>query len=109
MIEDQNVLKLDAMETARRIGYVSQYQEPGRLTAFDAILMGRRPHIRWRVSDQDLRIVDGAIKSLHLQASHHAVHRPHERRGAAKSGHRDGRWCRSPGCCSWTNPPAAWT
>ena len=67
MIEEQNVLKLDAMETARKIGYVSQHQEPGRLTAFDAILMGRRPHIRWRVSEQDLRVVDGAIKSLHLQ------------------------------------------
>jgi iron complex transport system ATP-binding protein len=67
MIEDRNVLQLDAMAVARRIGYVAQQQAPGRLTAFDAILMGRRPHIRWRVTEKDLCIVDGAIKSLNLQ------------------------------------------
>ena len=29
--------------------------------------MGRRPHIRFRVRQNDLRIVDGAIKSLRLE------------------------------------------
>jgi iron complex transport system ATP-binding protein len=66
MVEDENVLKLDAMAVARRIGYVAQRQTAGKLTAFDAILMGRRPHIRFRVSEKDLQIVDGAIKSLCL-------------------------------------------
>lgn len=67
MVEDENVLKLDAMSVARRIGYVAQRQTAGKLTAFDAILMGRRPHIRFRVSEKDLQIVDGAIKSLYLE------------------------------------------
>lgn len=67
MVEDENVLKLSAMAVARRIGYVSQYQTAGKLTAFDAILMGRRPHIRLQVRRRDLEIVDGAIKSLHLE------------------------------------------
>ena len=67
MVEKQNVLKMDVMAIARRIGYVSQHQTAGRVTAFDAILMGRRPHIHYRVSNKDLRIVDGAIKSLHLE------------------------------------------
>mgnify|MGYP001823241309 CR=1 FL=1 len=67
MVEDRNVLKLNAMAIARRIGYVAQQQTTGRITAFDAILMGRRPHIRYRVSDRDLRIVDGALKSLDLE------------------------------------------
>jgi iron complex transport system ATP-binding protein len=30
--------------------------------------MGRSPHVRWRVSKEDLRIVDGAIKRLGLQS-----------------------------------------
>ncbi len=67
MVDNRNVLKLNAMAIARRIGYVAQHQTAGRITAFDAILMGRRPHIRYRVSDPDLRIVDGAIKSLNLE------------------------------------------
>jgi iron complex transport system ATP-binding protein len=67
LVENRDVLKMDAMAIARRIGYVAQHQTAGRLTAFDAILMGRRPHIHCRVSDKDLRVVDGAIKSLHLE------------------------------------------
>jgi iron complex transport system ATP-binding protein len=67
MVEDRNVLELDAMAVARRIGYVAQHQSAGKITAFDAILMGRRPHIRFRVSENDLKIVDGAIKSLRLE------------------------------------------
>jgi len=67
LVENENVLKLDAMAVARRIGYVAQSQTSGKLTAFDAILMGRRPHIRFRISKKDLQIVDGAIKSLYLE------------------------------------------
>jgi iron complex transport system ATP-binding protein len=66
-VDGREVAGLTPQQIARRIGYVSQQQSAGRLTAFDAILMGRRPHIQWRVSDEDLRIVDGAIKSLDLE------------------------------------------
>jgi len=67
LVENRDVMKLDVSEIARLIGYVAQRQDAGRLTAFDAILMGRRPHIRWKVSDKDLRIVDAAMKRLNLQ------------------------------------------
>jgi iron complex transport system ATP-binding protein len=67
MVQTQDVLSLDSMEIARRIGYVAQRTEASRLTAFDAILTGRRPHIRWKVSDKDLAIVDAAVKRLGLK------------------------------------------
>ena len=67
MVEDENVLELNCMAVARRIGYVAQYQSARRLTVFDAILLGRRPHIRFKVSSQDLRKVDGAIKRLRME------------------------------------------
>jgi len=67
LVDACNVLRLRPMQIARRIGYVAQRTETSRLTAFDAILMGRRPHIRWRASKADLRIVDGAVKLLHLE------------------------------------------
>lgn len=67
MVEGEDVLKLDSMAVARRIGYVAQRQTASRITVFDAILMGRRPHIRFRVNKKDLQIVDGAIKSLYLE------------------------------------------
>lgn len=66
-VDGRKMSELTPQQIARRVGYVAQQQTPGRMTAFDAILMGRRPHIQWRVSDEDLRIVDGAIKRLALQ------------------------------------------
>jgi iron complex transport system ATP-binding protein len=66
LVEGEDVLSLDRMEVARKIGYVPQRCETGRLTAFDAILLGRRPHIRWNISESDLLIVDAAIKRLDL-------------------------------------------
>lgn len=67
MVENEDVLKMNAMAVARRIGYVAQHQSTGKLTVFDAILLGRRPHIRFRVSERDLSIVDGAIKRLGME------------------------------------------
>jgi len=66
LIDEESVLSLAPSEIARRIGYVAQRTEAGRLIAFDAILMGRQPHIRWNVSDKDLAMVDAAIKLLGL-------------------------------------------
>jgi len=37
------------------------------MTAFDAILLGRRPHIQWNVSESDLQIVEAAIRMLRLE------------------------------------------
>jgi iron complex transport system ATP-binding protein len=36
------------------------------MTAFDAVLMGRRPHVRWGVSKRDLEVVDAALRRLEL-------------------------------------------
>lgn len=66
MVEDRNVLKMQPNEIALNIGYVAQKCEAARLTVFDAVLMGRKPHIRWRVSEKDLKMVDSALKRLHL-------------------------------------------
>ncbi|MBI9075106.1 MAG: ABC transporter ATP-binding protein [Desulfatibacillum sp.] len=67
MVEGRDVLKMEPSAIARRIGYVAQYQAKTRMTAFDAILMGRKPHIRFRTSEKDLHMVDGAIKILGLE------------------------------------------
>lgn len=67
MVEDRNVLTMKASEIALGIGYVAQHGEASRFTVFDAVLMGRKPHIRWKVSEHDLCVVDSAIKHLHLQ------------------------------------------
>jgi iron complex transport system ATP-binding protein len=66
LVSSESVFSLGSTEIAHRIGYVAQRAETSRLIAFDAILMGRHPHINWKVSDEDLAVVDAAIKLLDL-------------------------------------------
>jgi iron complex transport system ATP-binding protein len=66
-VDQTDVLTLSPIEVARKVGYVAQRNEPSRVTAFDAVLMGRRPHVRWGVSRHDLTMVDAALKQLGLK------------------------------------------
>ncbi|MBA2880989.1 iron complex transport system ATP-binding protein [Desulfosalsimonas propionicica] len=67
-INGENILNMGTMEIARRMGYVAQRAEAARTTVFDAILLGRRPHITWRASEHDLRLTHAAIDRLGLNS-----------------------------------------
>jgi iron complex transport system ATP-binding protein len=58
---------LDTLEIARRAGYVPQRVETGRLTAFDAVLLGRHPHIGWDVTARDMSVVDAVFTRLSME------------------------------------------
>jgi iron complex transport system ATP-binding protein len=62
----KNVRTMNVKEIARQIAYVAQTSEAARMTVFDAILMGRSPHIRYRASKTDLLKVDAVIRHLNL-------------------------------------------
>jgi iron complex transport system ATP-binding protein len=66
LLEETDVLRARIDEIARSMSYVAQRVEPARLTAFDAVLIGRKPHLRGRVSEHDVRLVDAALKRLHM-------------------------------------------
>jgi iron complex transport system ATP-binding protein len=66
LVEERNVLEMNPAEIALGIGYVAQRSETSRLTVFDAVLMGRKPHIRWRVVERDMKVVDSALQQLDL-------------------------------------------
>ncbi|MDI9395946.1 MAG: ABC transporter ATP-binding protein [Euryarchaeota archaeon] len=66
-LEGKNLFDLGSMEVARRIGYVPQRVETGRLTAFDAVLLGRRPHIKWDITEKDMQIVVSVFKLLSME------------------------------------------
>lgn len=68
LVEERNILSLSPATIARDIGYVSQRSEASRLTVFDAVLMGRTPHIRWRMGEADRNKVGAVIRTLGLAA-----------------------------------------
>ncbi len=67
LVDGSDVGQLSSLAIAKRVGYVSQRTETTRMTVFDTVLMGRKPHIRWHVSDEDMRKVDAVIRRLGLE------------------------------------------
>ena len=53
MIENSNILQIHLNEVAKKIAYVAQKNEVSKLTVYDAILLGRKPYIKWDVTKQD--------------------------------------------------------
>ncbi len=66
LVENVEILKSSRLDLARQIGYVSQHQEIPRVTVFDAILLGRKPYIKWDVSRKDLLVANQALEMLGL-------------------------------------------
>lgn len=68
MVDEEDLRKLSRTEIAKRIGYVSQRAEVSKITVFDSVLLGRKPHITWDVSKKDIQIVEDVMKRLDLDA-----------------------------------------
>lgn len=66
-IEDADVRNLNRTELAQKIVYVSQNNKSSRSTVFDTILLGRKPYIKWDVTQKDLDIVNNVMKMLQLE------------------------------------------
>ena len=59
---------MSRQEVAKYIGCVPQSTTSAlTTTVFDTILMGRRPHMGWRVSDEDIDKVVEMMKLLHVE------------------------------------------
>jgi iron complex transport system ATP-binding protein len=67
MVEDRDISKMTRRMIAYRLSYVPQRCETGRLTVFDAVLLGRKPHIKWMATHEDIKKADAVIKTLGLE------------------------------------------
>ncbi|MBB5021928.1 ABC transporter ATP-binding protein [Desulfurispira natronophila] len=65
-LEDADVLRMSSRDIARHFGYVAQRGESARMTAFDAVLLGRSPHMGWRPASKDLQKVEAALRHIGL-------------------------------------------
>ncbi|MHC1630868.1 MAG: ABC transporter ATP-binding protein [Methanotrichaceae archaeon] len=64
----RNIESMSRQEVAKYTGYVPQ-SSSGVIstTVFDTILMGRKPHMSWRVGDEDIDRVVDVMKLLHVE------------------------------------------
>jgi iron complex transport system ATP-binding protein len=69
-IDGSDIYKIDPVDLASRIGYVpQQYTYTLYSTVFETVLLGRRPHIKWTVSDGELSHVQMALEEVGMAGS----------------------------------------
>ncbi len=67
-VHDNDIKDIDLVQLSKLMSYVPQSVRTNfSMDVFDVILLGRRPHIRWRISPQDRDKVSEAIRYLGLE------------------------------------------
>lgn len=68
LIDGKEASRMASKDYSRMMGYVPQSTtEVFPYTVFDIVLMGRRPHIGWRVSRRDVRVVARTLKFMGIE------------------------------------------
>ncbi len=67
-MEDVNLHKMSKKDIAKNIGYVAQKSETSKTTVFDSVLLGRKPHFEWDVTEKDARLAGRVLHLLGLDA-----------------------------------------
>ena len=67
-LQSNDISDLNLVELAKRISYVPQSVLTSfSMEVFDVVLLGRRPHISWRTSNEDRDKVSKTLKFLNLE------------------------------------------
>jgi len=66
-IDTDMVKSLKTQEIAQKISYMPQKTEGVSTSVFESILLGRKPHIRWDMTEKDYEITDNIIKLLEFE------------------------------------------
>ena len=66
-IDGDDILSLPNREFARRVAYVPQSASRSKITVFDTVLIGRKPHMEWAMGDSDMEAAWKALESLGLE------------------------------------------
>ncbi len=66
LVKGKDLRTLGTRDIAKTISYVAQKSQAARVTGFDAVLMGRTPHVRRKASTLDLKKTDAVIRRLGL-------------------------------------------
>jgi iron complex transport system ATP-binding protein len=68
LLDGEEISQMSRLELAKKIGYIPQsLAHAFSITVFDAVLMGRRPHISWRTSEEDTEKVLSTLEMLHIE------------------------------------------
>lgn len=64
LIDGKNVFEMNRQETARSIAYVAQRNEFTQTTVYDAVLLGRKPYMKWGLTSRDYEMCDAMLERM---------------------------------------------
>jgi len=68
LLDRKEIMNMDRMEIAKKIGYVQQNISRGFPTSvFDTVLMGRRPHLNWLSGEEDEEKIWEVLRLLEIE------------------------------------------
>lgn len=67
LLDGKDLLTMSGDAVARRIGYVPQRYADVPITVFDAVLLGRKPHIKWAATERDMVVVERLLRLMGLE------------------------------------------
>ncbi|BAE82181.1 ABC transporter ATP-binding protein [Desulfitobacterium hafniense] len=66
LLDEQDLCSMSRTNVAKEMAYVAQHSETARFTVYDAVMLGRKPYIRFSPTEADYEIVHGMIEKLEL-------------------------------------------
>lgn len=66
-VNGKSIQSMDGNTLAQQIGYVPQGCEFADGSVFDTVLLGRKPFIKWDVTQKDLEIVQNVLRTMSLE------------------------------------------
>lgn len=66
LVSGNNLFEMHRREVAQNMAYVAQKNEVNHITVYDAVLLGRKPYIKWDASGEDHRIVEEILEKMNL-------------------------------------------
>lgn len=68
MIDGRNIFEMGRLEAAQNIAYVAQRNELSQTTVYDAVLLGRKPYMKWGLTLQDYSMCDTMLERVGMQS-----------------------------------------
>ncbi|MGI5976334.1 MAG: ABC transporter ATP-binding protein [Candidatus Limivicinus sp.] len=66
LMDDLELTKLPGREIAKNVAFVSQSIPSTRMTVHDIVMLGRRPYMKWGITENDHEIVHHAMEALNI-------------------------------------------
>ncbi len=69
LVNNRDIRHFSMLELAQNMAYVPQLENRNSsLKVFDVVMLGRKPYVNWKPSEDDIHTTSRIVKSLHLDA-----------------------------------------